>query len=77
MKTLRLLAAAAYAAFLAPTALAGPAITWLSSVHDFGAFDEDDGIVSCEIPYVNSGDSPLLLTGARASCGCTTPQISR
>lgn len=56
MKTLRLLAAAAYAAFLAPTALAGPAITWLSSVHDFGAFDEDDGIVSCEIPYVNSGD---------------------
>jgi len=70
-------AALASAALPAPGASGAPVIKWLDAVHDFGAFDEDDGDVSCELRYVNTGDAPLRLTGVRTSCGCTTPSFSR
>lgn len=53
------------------TSWCAPKLTWLESVHDFGAFSEDLGIVTCDIPFVNSGDEPLLITAARVTCGCT------
>ncbi|MDE6489711.1 MAG: DUF1573 domain-containing protein [Muribaculaceae bacterium] len=54
-------------------ASATPRLTWLEDAHDFGAFNEDLGTVSCRIPFVNTGNSPLVITAARATCGCTTP----
>ncbi len=48
-----------------------PKLTWLESVHDFGAFSEDLGIVTCSIPFVNTGNEPLVITAARVTCGCT------
>lgn len=65
-----------YAAIITAVACAAqawcaPKLTWLESVHDFGAFSEDLGIVTCDIPFVNTGDEPLIITAARVTCGCT------
>ncbi len=49
-------------------------IDWLDVVHDFGAFKEEVGSVTCEFKFVNVGDEDLVITGARASCGCTKPR---
>lgn len=50
---------------------------WLETVHNFGAFSEDDGRVECAFRVVNEGDEPLTILAARASCGCTVPSYSR
>jgi hypothetical protein len=52
-------------------------VKWLEEVHDFGAFDESEGVVTCQFKYVNTGDEPLVIVAARATCGCTTPQYSK
>ena len=44
--------------------------------HDFGAFDEDTGIVYCEFLMVNETSEPIAILGARANCGCTRPEFS-
>lgn len=59
------------------TASAESSIKWLSFVHNFGAFSEDQGIVDCEFRFVNTGDTPLAVLSARASCGCTQPVYPR
>lgn len=71
----RLLSAAA-ALVAALAASAGPQAVWLAPEHDFGAFDESLGIVSCTFQAVNTGDEPLVVLNARANCGCTTPHYS-
>lgn len=50
-------------------------IHWLETAHNFGAFDEDQGPVTCQMKYVNTGDEPLVIIAARASCGCTSPRF--
>lgn len=50
-------------------------ITWIDGTeHNFGAFAESPEKAECVFRYVNSGDEDLVITGARASCGCTTPR---
>lgn len=49
-------------------------IEWAETVHDFGAIDENDGPVTCELSFVNRGAEPVAVVTARASCGCTTPK---
>lgn len=58
------------------SAAAGPEVRWLEDVHNFGAFNEDDGIAVANFKFVNTGDAPLEIRYARASCGCTTPKYS-
>lgn len=53
------------------------AIEWLSERHDFGAFDEDGGPVSCTFTMVNNSAQPVSIISARASCGCTSPSYPR
>jgi hypothetical protein len=60
----------------AAAAVAQPRISWLETEHNFGAFSEDLGLVSVVFKYVNVGDEPLVITAARANCGCTTPRFS-
>lgn len=55
------------------SAQAGPVLEWLNPVFDFGAFSEDMGSVGCEFLAVNIGDEPVVVTDARANCGCTRP----
>ena len=56
---------------------AAPSVRWLETRHDFGAFDEDLGPVSTVFKLVNTGDSPVSILSAHASCGCTSPQYTR
>lgn len=55
-------------------ATAGPRIKWLSTEHNFGAFNESVGSANAVFHFVNTGDEPLVITGARANCGCTSPK---
>lgn len=50
---------------------------WLEQKHDFGAFDEEVGMVYCDFRLVNAGDEPIAIINARANCGCTRPEYSR
>ena len=50
---------------------------WLKTTHDFGAFKEDDGKVTCEFRFINRGQEAVTVRAARASCGCTTPSFTK
>lgn len=48
--------------------------TFTVKSHDFGNIKEANGPVSCTFEFVNTGDKPLLIIDATASCGCTRPE---
>ncbi|MDE6229149.1 MAG: DUF1573 domain-containing protein [Muribaculaceae bacterium] len=54
-----------------------PSVTWLQTTHDFGAFNEDLGAVDATFLMVNTGDKPVRILDARATCGCTVPQFPK
>ncbi|MCM1518184.1 MAG: DUF1573 domain-containing protein [Pseudoflavonifractor sp.] len=58
------------------TISAQPRVEWLETEHDFGAFDEDCGKVSCVFKGVNRGDEPLVVLAVRTNCGCTASTVS-
>jgi hypothetical protein len=41
--------------------------------HDFGTLDEGPKVTHV-FNFTNTGKEPLIITSARASCGCTVPQ---
>lgn len=53
------------------------AVRWLGTTHDFGAFKEDDGKVTCQFKFVNDGPDAVSIRAARASCGCTAPSFTK
>lgn len=57
--------------------MAQPSIKWIETEHDFGAFDEDMGDVTHDFMLVNTGNDPLTILAARATCGCTIPRYTR
>ncbi len=50
-----------------------PIMKFEKETHDFGKIKQGD-IVNYEFKFTNTGKSPLIITGAQASCGCTTPE---
>ncbi len=56
---------------------AAKGFVWIDTVHDFGAFSEDMGLVWCTFKAVNTSDEPLAVVSARANCGCTRPGYPR
>jgi len=48
--------------------------TFTVKSHDFGTIKEANGPVSCNFEFTNTGDKPLLIIDATASCGCTRPE---
>lgn len=54
-----------------------PQITFAEDTHDFGTIKEDGGNVSYEFTFTNTGDAPLLIVNATASCGCTRPSFPK
>ena len=51
-------------------------IKFASTVHDYGAIEQgSDG--SCNFVFTNTGQTPLVLSNVRASCGCTVPTWPR
>ena len=49
-----------------------PEITFERDVHDFGTITQGER-VSTEFAFTNTGESNLLISDARGSCGCTVP----
>ena len=43
-------------------------------VYDFGQISLKKGKVSHEFTFTNTGDKNLVITDARADCGCTRPE---
>ncbi|MEN8138956.1 MAG: DUF1573 domain-containing protein [Bacteroidota bacterium] len=52
-----------------------PTMTFEKEKHDFGDINEGD-IVETVFKFKNDGDTPLIITNARASCGCTIPKYT-
>ena len=55
----------------------GPVMTFEEKIHDFGTINEVDGPVSYSFEFTNTGDEPLVIINANASCGCTRPEYSK
>lgn len=54
-----------------------PDIEFAQTVYDFGSIPEDGGPVSFKFRFTNTGDAPLVILSARASCGCTRPSYPK
>ncbi len=49
-----------------------PVMSFKDTVHDFGTIHEGE-VVQYEFAFTNSGKTPLIITSAAGSCGCTIP----
>ena len=52
-------------------------ITFEKTTHNFGSFPESSPKVVCTFKFKNTGDGPLVIHQAIASCGCTVPQYPK
>ncbi|MBD5180578.1 MAG: DUF1573 domain-containing protein [Bacteroidales bacterium] len=55
----------------------GPMPSFATTTHDFGNIKEADGPVTYEFEFTNTGDEPLVIVSANASCGCTKPEVPK
>ncbi len=52
-------------------------ISFEQTTHDFGTFSENDPQVTCVFKFKNTGNAPLIIHQAVASCGCTAPSYTK
>lgn len=66
------------AAFVLGSMMAGAqaVIKFEKTGHDYGKFTEDQ-TQTCVFKFTNTGDQPLVIHQAMASCGCTVPTYSK
>lgn len=50
-----------------------PEFEWETEEHDFGTITDGD-IVEKTFSFTNVGEAPLIISNARATCGCTVPE---
>lgn len=60
----------------ATSAAAQAVITFKKTDHNFGSFKEAEP-QTVEFVFTNTGDKPLVVQQAIASCGCTVPTFSK
>lgn len=73
MNTLRHLSILALMAVSLIGYAAKPELSIEPKKYNFGNIKENAGPVSTEFIITNTGDAPLVIKDARASCGCTKP----
>ena len=61
----------------AMSAAAEPKVTFESTSHNFGTFSEANATQKCVFTFTNTGDQPLVINQAVASCGCTVPEYTK
>jgi hypothetical protein len=44
---------------------------------DFGKFPESSPVQKCTFKFTNTGNAPLIINQAIASCGCTVPEYTK
>lgn len=52
-------------------------ISFDKTTHNFGQFSEKDPVQKCVFTFTNTGDQPLVINQAVASCGCTVPTYTK
>lgn len=55
----------------------GPLLVFEKTTHDFGTIKEEDGTVTYDFKFTNTGNAPLVIQAVRPSCGCTTTGWTR
>lgn len=45
--------------------------------HNFGTFSESTPVQKCTFNFTNTGNAPLVINQAVASCGCTVPEYTK
>lgn len=48
-------------------------ISFEKTTYSFGSFSESNPKVSCKFKFTNTGNGPLVIHQALATCGCTVP----
>lgn len=59
------------------TCMAQAAIKFDKTTHDYGTFNEAEGLKKCVFTFTNVGNEPLVINQAVASCGCTVPTYTK
>ena len=54
----------------------GAKIEFSKETHDYGNI-KYGGEPYCKFEFKNTGDQPLIISGAKGSCGCTVPEYSK
>ena len=57
-------------------AMAQSKATFKETTYDFGTIKEAKGPVKHTFEFKNTGDKPLIIVDAVASCGCTRPSFT-
>lgn len=52
-------------------------IRFENETHNFGTFSSESPVVKCTFKFTNTGDAPLVIHQAIASCGCTVPTFTK
>ncbi len=52
-------------------------ITFETTTYNFGAFSANSPVVTCKFKFKNTGDGPLVIHQAIASCGCAVPKYPK
>ncbi len=54
-----------------------PAFSFNETLHNFGEIQEENGKVSYQFDFTNTGGQPIVIHNVRASCGCTSPEWTK
>ena len=49
---------------------------WINTMHDFGEIPTGDPVTH-KFTFTNTGDIPLIISSAKASCGCTVADYTK
>ena len=66
-----------FVGIIAVMAQGAAVITFDKTTHNFGSFPESEPVVTCVFKFKNTGDRPLIIHQAIASCGCTVPTYTK
>ncbi len=53
-----------------------PVMTFETTSYDFGKIKEGEKVVY-EFKFTNTGKTPLIISDASATCGCTVPEVPK
>lgn len=59
------------------TTFAQAKISFDKLLNDFGTFSETNAVQKCTFTFTNTGDKPLIINQAYASCGCTVANYTK
>lgn len=66
-----------FAMMLTSVGMAQAEIKFEKLTYDFGQFSEATPVQTCTFTYTNTGNKPLIINQAIASCGCTVPEYTK